>query len=108
MRKICKDFGFYGNIEKKDDDEMEIINLDTNAPETQMQRTKRLGLKQLDSEKVFENDKGDKSGAVPRVLVRRSKLNVYIPQAGADRESISSAKSSRNIIVIYMYKDNPS
>ncbi|XP_060576944.1 uncharacterized protein LOC132734258 [Ruditapes philippinarum] len=80
--------------EKKDEDEMEIINLDTNTPETQMQRTKRLGLK-LDADKVFENDKGDKSGAVPKVLVRRSKLNVYIPQAGADRESISSAKSSR-------------
>ncbi|XP_053378340.1 uncharacterized protein LOC123529192 isoform X8 [Mercenaria mercenaria] len=79
--------------ESKDDD-MEVINLDTNTPETQMQRTKRLGLK-LDSDKVFENDKTEKSNSVPRVLVRRSKLNVYIPQAGADRESISSAKSSR-------------
>lgn len=75
---------------------MEVVNLDTNIPETQVQRTKRLGLS-LDSERVFENDRAEKTNSVPKVLVRRSKLNVYIPQAGADRESVSSAKSSRNV-----------
>jgi hypothetical protein len=74
------------------------MDLDTSAPETQMQRAKRLGLKNLDSEKVFENEKSDKSNALPKAYVRRSKLNVYIPQA--ERESVSSARSSRNFMCI--------
>ncbi|KAL4225907.1 hypothetical protein ACF0H5_013895 [Mactra antiquata] len=95
IKKIHVYDGFYGNTDAKTDEEdIELLNLDANTPETQMQRAERLGLK-LDSEKVFDHDKHDKSKSLPKVLVRRSKLNVYIPQAERERESISSARSSR-------------
>ena len=68
-------------------------NLDTNQPETQMQRAKRLGLK-VDADKVFEMEKADKEEGLPKVHVQRTKLKVYIPQA--ERESTSSARSSCN------------
>ncbi|XP_052781071.1 uncharacterized protein LOC128217749 isoform X2 [Mya arenaria] len=73
----------------------DVRDIDSRAPETQMQRTKRLGYK-LDSDKVFENDKGEKVNGMPSIAINRKarpKLNVYIPQA--ERESVSSAKSSR-------------
>lgn len=72
-------------------------SLDMTGPETQMQRTRRLGYK-LDSDKVFENDKKDSSETTPKVTAmrrNRSHLKVYIPQA--ERESISSSRSSRNV-----------
>ena len=65
-----------------------------------MQREKRLGLK-VDSE-LFQE--GDSKKGVPKVLVRRSKLNIYLPQA--DRDS-TSTKSSRNdsICICFMFSD---
>jgi len=74
-----------------------LTDLDSTAPETQMQRTKRLGYR-LDADKVFDQQRSDKPDQqTPAVAITRKsrpKLNVYIPQA--ERESVSSAKSSCN------------
>ena len=73
------------------------IQLDVNSAETQMQSAKKLGAK-IDLEKVFENDKLEVSDANPKVMVNRrnrSQLKVYIPQA--ERDSVSSTPSTRNI-----------
>lgn len=108
IRKIdIYDNNFYGHIDyKTEEEDNEVLNLDANTPETQMQRAKRLGLK-LDSDKVFENEKNGKSFSLPKVSVRRSKLNVYIPQAERERESISSARSSRNFLSILLLQILP-
>ena len=66
-----------------------MINRETNTPETQMQREQRLGLK-VTSE-VFQE--GDNKKGVPKVLMQRSKLNIYLPKADGDS---TSTKSSRN------------
>lgn len=82
-------FGYCADI--VEDDDLDLVDPDTYLPETQMQRAKRLGLK-VDADKVFENEKGETTNSLPKAYVRRSQLNIYIPQA--EREP-HSAKSSR-------------
>ena len=69
-----------------------VTDLDANTPETQMQREKRLRLK-VNSE-LFQEGEKDKKG-VPKAFVRKSKLNIYLPQA--DRDSISTKSSCNNL-----------
>ena len=69
-----------------------MTNLDAETLETQMQREKRLGPKAKVTNETFHDAEGDKKG-VPKAYVRKSKLNIYLPQA--DPESLS-AKSSCN------------
>ena len=71
-----------------------MTNLDTDTLETQMQREKRLGLKAKVNNELFQDAEGDKKG-VPKAYVRKSKLNIYLPQA--DRESISTKSSCNSL-----------
>lgn len=62
-----------------------------------MERSRRLGYK-MDSDKVFEANKMGGSDGMPKVALARrtrSQLKVYIPQA--ERESVSSGPSTRNV-----------
>ena len=75
-----------------------MTNLDAETLETQMQREKRLGPKAKVTNETFQDAEGDKKG-IPKAYVRKSKLNIYLPQA--DPETLS-AKSSCNSLCSYL------
>ncbi|KAK3608331.1 hypothetical protein CHS0354_030785 [Potamilus streckersoni] len=72
--------------EKPETDGMEsdrgsVINLDSNAPETQMQRHSRLGNRFVEDEKAFDpNNSG--------MTLKKKKVNVYLPRD--DRDDIQT------------------
>lgn len=93
QRKCC-----HGNTGIRTEKIEGASQLDIDGPETQMQRSKRLGNK-LDSDKVFDTDRMESSDETLKVQIgrRNRSLKVYIPQA--ERESVSSSRSSRNVTV---------
>ena len=62
-----------------------------------MQREKRLGLKV--NNELFQE--GDSKKGLPKVLMQRSKLNIYLPQPDRDSTSTKSSRNDLNMLLFH-------